>query len=95
MYTKNFYSCDIKQYNQITFNPLFIMKLRTGDNLYEPLSRNTGEITSIIEHPEGKVVKVRWRLDGQLPHDTELFYKKVQRCIRDGLYEHTPKQDST
>jgi hypothetical protein len=32
---------------------------------------------------------VRWRLDGQLPHDTELFYKKVQRCIRDGHYEHT------
>ena len=68
------------------------MKLRKGDNLYEPISRNTGEITSIIEHPVGKVVKVRWRLDGQLPHDTELFYKKVQKCVRDGYYEHTPKQ---
>jgi len=33
------------------------MKLRTGDILYEPLSRNTGEITSIIEHPVGKLVK--------------------------------------
>ncbi|MFP6637706.1 MAG: hypothetical protein VB778_03685 [Nitrospinaceae bacterium] len=68
------------------------MKLRTGDILYEPISRNTGEITSIVEHPVGKVVKVRWRLDGQLPHDTELFYKKVQKCVRDGYYEHTPKQ---
>lgn len=69
------------------------MKLRTGDNLYEPFSRNTGEITSILEHPAGKIVKVRWRIPGELPHDTELFYKKIQRAVRDGYYEHTPKQD--
>ena len=66
------------------------MKINTGDKLYEPMSRNTGEVINVIEHPSGKIIKVRWRLDGQLPHDTELFYKKVKRCIRDGLYEHTP-----
>ena len=66
------------------------MKIETGDTLYEPMSRNTGEVISVIEHPNGKIIKIRWRLDGQLPHDTELFYKKVKRCIRDGLYEHTP-----
>jgi hypothetical protein len=54
------------------------------------MSRNTGKVIDVIEHPSGKIIKVRWRLDGQLPHDTELFYKKVKRCIRDGLYEHTP-----
>jgi hypothetical protein len=68
---------------------LVIMKINTGDTLYEPMSRNTGEVIDVIEHPSGKIIKVRWRLDGQLPHDTELFYKKVKRCIRDGLYEHT------
>lgn len=66
------------------------MKINTGDILYEHFSRNTGEVISVTEHPDGKIIKVRWRLDGQLPHDTELFYKKVKRCIRDGLYEHTP-----
>ena len=70
------------------------MKLKIGDNLYEPFSKNTGEITSIIEHPTGKIVKVRWRIPGELPHDTELFYKKVQRAVRDGYYEHTPKQET-
>ena len=52
------------------------MKIDTGDTLYEPMSRNTGEVISVIEHPDGKIIKIRWRLDGQLPHDTELFYKK-------------------
>ena len=66
------------------------MEINTGDTLYEPMSRNTGEVIAVTEHPAGKIIKVRWRLDGQLPHDTELFYKKVKRCIRDGLYEHTP-----
>jgi len=66
------------------------MKINTGDTIYEPISRNTGEVISIIEHPDGKIIKIRWRLDGQLPHDTELFYKKVKRCIRDGLYAHKP-----
>ena len=65
------------------------MKINTGDTIYEPMSRNTGEVISVIEHPNGKILKIRWRLDGQLPHDTELFYNKVKRCIRDGLYEHT------
>lgn len=74
-------------------NTYNVMKLREGDNLYEPLSRNTGEITSITEHPAGKIVKVRWRIPGELPHDTELFYKKIKRAVRDGYYEHTPKQD--
>jgi hypothetical protein len=67
------------------------MKINIGDRLYEPLSRNTGEVLSVMEHPSGKIIKVRWRLDDHLTHDTELFYKKVKRCIRDGLYEHTPK----
>jgi hypothetical protein len=67
------------------------MKINIGDRLYEPLSRNTGEVLSVMEHPSGKIIKVRWRLDDHLAHDTELFYKKVKRCIRDGLYEHTPK----
>ena len=71
------------------------MKLKTGDILYEPLSKNTGEITSVTEHPVGKIIKVRWHLEGHLPHDTELFYKKVQKCVRDGYYLHTPKQNST
>ena len=66
------------------------MKIDTGATLYEPMSRNTGEVISVIDHPNGKIIKIRWRLDGQLPQDTEVFYKKVKRSIRDGLYEHTP-----
>ena len=66
------------------------MKLKIGDVLFEPMSKNTGEITGIIEHPDGKLVKIRWRLEGQLPHDTEHFYKKVLRCVKSGKYEHTP-----
>ena len=68
------------------------MKIDTGDTLYEPMSRNTGEVISVIEHPDGKIIKIRWRLDGQLPHDTELFYKKVKRCIRSTYTLFWPKK---
>ncbi|GIS73201.1 MAG: hypothetical protein CM1200mP10_27780 [Candidatus Neomarinimicrobiota bacterium] len=40
------------------------------------MSRNTGEVISVIDHPDGKIIKIRWRLDGQLPHDTDYFTKK-------------------
>ena len=67
------------------------MKLKVGDILYEPLSRNTGEVTRVFENPEGKVIKIRWRVDGHLPHDTEYSYKKVLRCIKNGEFEYTSK----
>ena len=53
------------------------MKIDTGDTLYEPMSRNTGEVISVIEHPDGKIIKIRWRLDGQLPHDTNAVFAMV------------------
>jgi len=68
-----------------------LMKLNVGDVLYEPLSRNNGEVTRIYDQPDGKIVKIRWRLDGHLPHDTEHTYKKVLRCIKNGDYQHSPK----
>ena len=67
------------------------MKLNVGDVLYESLSKNTGTITQIFDHPDGKIVKLRWRIDGHLPHDTEHTYKKMLRCIKNGDYELTPK----
>ena len=67
------------------------MKLNVGDALYEPLSKNIGTITKIFEHPDGKIVKIRWQIDGYLPHDTEHPYKKVLRCVKNGEYEITPK----
>ena len=67
------------------------MKLNIGDVLYESLSNNIGTITKIFEHPDGKIVKIRWRIDGHLPHDTEHTYKKVMRCVKNGDYELTPK----
>ena len=67
------------------------MKLNVGDVLYESLSNNIGTITKIFEHPDGKIVKIRWQLDGHLPHDTEHTYKKVLRCVKNGVYEITPK----
>ena len=70
------------------------MKLYVGDVLYESLSKNIGTITKIFDHPDGKIVKLRWRIDGHLPHDTEHTYKKLLRCIKNGEYELTPK-DST
>lgn len=66
------------------------MKLKIGDVLYEPLSRNTGEVTQIMDHPDGKLVKIRWRLEDHLPHDTEHFHKKVVRSIKNGEYEYSP-----
>ncbi len=67
------------------------MKINIGDVLFEPLSENIGTITKIYEHPDGKIVKIRWRIDGHLPHDTEHLYKKVLRCIKNGEYKLTPK----
>lgn len=66
------------------------MKLQVGDVLFEPLSRNTGEITNITPHPDGKLVKIRWRPEDHLPHDSEHFHKKVVRGIKNGEYEYTP-----
>lgn len=64
--------------------------LRTGDVLFEPLSRNTGEILEVLEHPSGKIVKIRWRVEDHLHHDTEHYYKKVLRAVKEGQYEYTP-----
>ena len=71
------------------------MKINTGDTIYEPMSRNTGEVISVSEHPNGKILKIRWRLDGQLPHDTELFYKKVKRYYQNevDLTGEDPERD--
>ncbi len=66
------------------------IKLKVGDYLYEPLSRNNGEIIQVIEHPNGKLAKVRWRVDDYPPHDTEHFYKKITRSIQKGEMEYTP-----
>jgi len=65
------------------------IKLQVGDHLYEPLSRNNGEVIHIIEHPDGKVVKVRWRVDDYPPHDTEHFYKRLKRSIEKGEMEYS------
>ena len=67
------------------------MKLNVGDVLFESLSKNIGAITKIFDHPDGKIVKIRWRIDGHLPHDTEHTYKKVMRCVKSGDYELTHK----
>ena len=67
------------------------MKLQVGDVLFESMSQNIGSITKIFEHPDGKIVKIRWRMDGHLPHDTEHSYKKVLRCVKNGLYELSPR----
>ena len=67
------------------------MKLNIGDVLYESLSKNIGTITKIFDHPNGKIIKIRWRMEGHLPHDTEHSYKKVLRCVKNGEYELTPK----
>lgn len=67
------------------------MKLNVGDILYEPLSKNTGEIKKIFEHPDGKIINIRWQVEGFLPHDTEHFYKKVLRSVKNGEYLLTTK----
>ena len=69
------------------------MKLQIGDVLFEPMSENNGEVISIFDHPDGKIVKIRWRVQDHLHHDTELFHKKVVRNIKNGNYEYTPKTD--
>jgi hypothetical protein len=67
------------------------MKLNVGDVLFESLSENIGTITKIFDHPDGKIVKVRWQIGGHLPHDTEHTYKKLLRCVKNGDYELTSK----
>ena len=69
------------------------VKLQAGDALFEPISNNTGEILKITPHPNGKVVLVRWKLEGQLHHDTEHLYEKVAKSIKQGEIEYTPKLD--
>ncbi len=66
------------------------MKVKVGDCLFEPLSQNTGEVTQIISHPNGKLVTVRWRVEDHLSHDTEFFYSKLIKSIKKGEIEHTP-----
>lgn len=68
------------------------IKLNVGDCLYEPMSDNTGEVLKIFEHPDGKLVNIRWRREGQLHHDTEHFYSKVLKSIKKGAMQHTPKE---
>jgi len=70
------------------------MKIQVGDHLFEPLSQNNGEVTKIINHPEGKLVTVRWRVEDHLPHDTEHFYKKLKKAIENGELEYTPHPDA-
>ena len=67
------------------------MKLNVGDVLFESMSQNIGAITKIFDHPDGKIIKIRWRMEGHLPHDSEHSYKKVLRCVKNGNYELTPK----
>ncbi|CCQ91625.1 hypothetical protein NITGR_740017 [Nitrospina gracilis 3/211] len=64
------------------------IKLKVGDHLYEPLSRNNGEVREIISHPDGKLVRVRWRVDDFPPHDTEHFHKKLLKSIRNGEIQY-------
>ena len=67
------------------------MKLQVGDLLFEPLSRNEGEITHIVDHPDGRIVMVRWKVEFHLPHDTEHLYSKVTKSIKKGEIQYTPK----
>ncbi len=70
-----------------------IIKLQPGDALFEPISNNTGEVLKITPHPNGKIVLIRWRMEGQLHHDTEHFYAKVAKSIKHGELEYTPKSE--
>ncbi|TDJ49999.1 MAG: SET domain-containing protein-lysine N-methyltransferase [Nitrospina sp.] len=70
------------------------MKLKEGDSLFDPMSRNNGEVTKIINHPNGKLVTIRWRVDDHLPHDTEHFYSKIVKSIKKGEIEHTPSSEN-
>ena len=70
------------------------MKLKEGDSLFDPMSRNNGEVTKIINHPNGKLVTIRWRVDDHLPHDTEHFYSKIVKSIKKGEIEYTPSSET-
>ena len=69
------------------------MKLKEGDGLFDPMSKNIGEVTKIFNHPSGKLVTIRWKVDDHLPHDTEHFYSKIIKSIRKGEIEHTPSPE--
>ena len=68
------------------------IKLDLGDILYEPMSKNTGEIVKLKDHPDGKIVTIRWSVEDHLSHVTEHFYKKVIKCIKSGEMEYTSKK---
>mgnify|MGYP006105327785 CR=1 FL=1 len=90
---KNGYNKNIllRLVNNIYLIKILRMKLNVGDVLFESMSENIGTITNIFNHPDGKIVKIRWRMAGHLPHDTEHSYKRVLRCVKNGQYELTPK----
>ena len=90
---KNGYNKNIllRLVNNIYLIEILRMKLNVGDVLFESMSDNIGTITNIFNHPDGKIVKIRWRMAGHLPHDTEHSYKRVLRCVKNGQYELTPK----
>lgn len=69
------------------------MKLKVGDSLYEPLSDNNGEVMKISHHPDGKLVYIRWQVEGHLAHSTEHFYSKVIKSIKNGDIQHSPKSE--
>ncbi len=66
------------------------MKLQIGDSLFEPLSGNIGEVLKILNHPDGKLVTIRWQVEDHLSHESEHFYNKIMKCIKKGEIEHTP-----
>ena len=70
------------------------MKLNEGDALFDPMSSNRGEVKKIIVHPNGKLVTIRWQVDDHLPHDTEHFYSKIIKSIRNGDIQHTPASET-
>jgi hypothetical protein len=65
--------------------------VKIGDYLFEPISGNEGEVMKILDHPDGKLVFIRWRMEGQLHHDTEHLYSKLIKSIKKGHFQHTPK----
>tara|TARA_B100000686_G_scaffold354387_1_gene464349 strand:- start:91 stop:306 length:216 start_codon:yes stop_codon:yes gene_type:complete len=69
------------------------IKINMGDTLYEPMSKNIGEVIKILDHPDGRLVTIRWKVEDHVAHETEHFYKKVQRCIKNGDMEHIPKNN--
>jgi hypothetical protein len=67
-----------------------LIKLKTGDSLFEPLSGNVGEVMRIFDHPDGKLVVIRWRVEDHLSHESEHFYAKVIKSITKGDIQHSP-----